>query len=494
MIGNMRNSIVTEKSKCQKIDKYFYRDPNGNILKYSHYCIEKNCKTESSYNYGNLKQIYCNKHKLEKMVNVKRGHKLCQNCNNGYKIKCNTPKCKYTIKNYKDVTKYTKQKIIKYLKENNIEFYMYRICSQIVDKEHFESQEHIKKFNSVCKINIEKSLEDNFIKIKCKIIDIRYNLIYTGLYFKKHIREITFKNIDTLKYYKSFIIKQNMLQFNHGSMEPIYVSEKFDSSNILQDISNIENIERKKQNLKPYLIKNAASEYNYKIKKMEEDITKINFKKSGDSIYNINNVGCDIFILECQLLKCSNYNFENILKIFYKSKVISVIKNKDEKCFIYCYIRKFLNNVDKNHPDRVSSKDKVIAKKLEEELNFNFDNVKVKDLNKIEDLLETNIDVYTCNKNLKNRLPVYKSDKDYEKFLDLLLFENHYMNIINISRFFYPDEKNKIFFVERIVTNVFSKKYKEHLQLCQINNPMILMPSQNKYLQFKNLKNTNIIL
>ena len=34
------------------------------------------------------------------------------------------------------------------------------------------------------------------------------------------------------------------------------------------------------------------------------------------------------------------------------------------------------------------------------------------------------------------------------------------------------------------------KKFDEHLQLCQINKPMILMPSQNKYLQFKNLKNT----
>ena len=49
----------------------------------------------------------------------------------------------------------------------------------------------------------------------------------------------------------------------------------------------------------------------------------------------MNSVGCEIFITECQLLKCSNYNFENIPKIFYKSKVISIIKNKDQKCFIY---------------------------------------------------------------------------------------------------------------------------------------------------------------
>ena len=40
MVG-MTNSNVSQKIKCRKIDKYFYRDPNENILKYSHYCIEK---------------------------------------------------------------------------------------------------------------------------------------------------------------------------------------------------------------------------------------------------------------------------------------------------------------------------------------------------------------------------------------------------------------------------------------------------------------------
>ena len=111
--------------------------------------------------------------------------------------------------------------------------FMCRICSEIVDEEHFDTEEHIEKFNSVCEINIEKSLEKSFIKIKCKFIDIRYNFIYRDLYFKKHIREIIFKNIDTTKYYKSYIIKQNMLEFNHRIMESMYVSEKIDSSNIL---------------------------------------------------------------------------------------------------------------------------------------------------------------------------------------------------------------------------------------------------------------------
>ena len=383
-----------------------------------------------------------------------------------------------------------KLKIIKYLKENNIEFYMCRICGEIVDKDHFDTEEHINKFNSVCKIKIDKSLKDSFITIKCKFNDTRYNYVYTDLYFKKHIREIILKNIDTNKYYKSYIIKKNKLEFNQGKREPMFISEKHDSNNILYDLENIEHLEsNKERNLKPYLIKYSSSYYDYKIKKMYKDIDKVNFKESGDSIYYINSVGCEISITECELLKGSNYNFEKIPKIFYKSKVISVIKNKDQKCFIYCYIGQFLNNVD-NHKDRISVKNKQIVKTLEE-LDFNFDNVKIKDLNKIEDLSETNIYVCTCNQNFKNRLPVYKSDKNYEKFLDLLLYEEHYMIINNISRFFYPNDKNKIFFCRNCCNRMYSeKKYNEHLPFCQTNNAQILMPSTNKYLQFKNLKNT----
>ena len=50
-------------------------------------------------------------------------------------------------------------KTIDYLKENKIEFYLCTICSQIVNKFHFDSEEHIKKFNSVCSIDIKNLLK-----------------------------------------------------------------------------------------------------------------------------------------------------------------------------------------------------------------------------------------------------------------------------------------------------------------------------------------------
>ena len=115
---------VIQKDQCVEIDKYYFRNSKGRIFKYSQFCRRKNCKTESSYNYENLKPQYCFKHKKENMVNAKRNHKLCLNCKSSYKIKFTSPKCKYTIKKYKTASKYMKLKTIDYLKENKIEFYL----------------------------------------------------------------------------------------------------------------------------------------------------------------------------------------------------------------------------------------------------------------------------------------------------------------------------------------------------------------------------------
>ena len=178
-----------------------------------------------------------------------------------------------------------------------------------------------------------------------------------------------------------------MLNFNYNAKLQHY-SDKLNSNNIINDINNIENLEKNDEYMKPYLIKTSTDEYDYNIDKMYEDLDKVNFIKSGNSITYIHNMGYDIKISECELLRGSS--FENIPKIFYHSKMINIIKNKDLKCFLYCYIRKFLNPVNK-HSERVSKTDKEFVKKLEEELHYNFDNVEIKDLSQIENLLETNI-------------------------------------------------------------------------------------------------------
>ena len=63
------------------------------------------------------------------------------------------------------------------------------------------------------------------------------------MYFKKHIKDIILKNIDDTKYYKSYIIKKNMLSFNFRDDQQFY-SEKYNSNNIINDIKIIEKLEK----------------------------------------------------------------------------------------------------------------------------------------------------------------------------------------------------------------------------------------------------------
>ena len=56
-----------------KINKYFYMDDNQKILKYKRYCIISDCEKNASFNYENEKNpIYCHKHKLKNMINIKK--------------------------------------------------------------------------------------------------------------------------------------------------------------------------------------------------------------------------------------------------------------------------------------------------------------------------------------------------------------------------------------------------------------------------------------
>ena len=44
------------------------------------------------------------------------------------------------------------------------------------------------------------------------------------------------------------------------------------------------------------------------------------------------------------------------------------IKNKDQKCFLWCHVRHI--NPSKEHPERIKKTDKKIAEKLDYEIEF----------------------------------------------------------------------------------------------------------------------------
>ena len=131
-----------------------------------------------------------------------------------------------------------KLKTIDYLRETKQEFYLCLICQEIVNKSHFDSEEYIKKFISVCSIDIKKSFKNAFISIKSQFFETRHNYLYTDLYFKKHIKNIILKNIDEKKYYKFYIIKKSIISFNYKD-ELQHYSEKYNSNNILDDMKKL---------------------------------------------------------------------------------------------------------------------------------------------------------------------------------------------------------------------------------------------------------------
>ena len=75
--------------------------------------------------------------------------------------------------------------------------------------------------------------------------------------------------------------------------------------------------------------------------------------------------------------------FNKIPELFITKKSLLILKNNDNKCFLYCYIREFLNPITKNR-FRITRKDKELANNIINETNLDFENVSINEINKIE--------------------------------------------------------------------------------------------------------------
>ena len=118
---------------------------------------------------------------------------------------------------------------------------------------------------------------------------------------------------------------------------------------------------------------------------------------------------------EVQLFASGNSSEINkIPKIFFNKKNLIIIKNtNDDKCLLWCYIRKHLNPIEKN-VSRINKKDIEISKELIEEHDIDSENISISEIDKLEDLLECNIYVFSCNKKFECKKILRKSIKNYD--------------------------------------------------------------------------------
>ena len=122
-------------------------------------------------------------------------------------------------------------------------------------------------------------------------------------------------------------------------------------------------------------------------------------------------------------------------------KGLIIIKNNDNKSFLWCHVR-HLNLIDK-HPDRVNKKDRKSANSL------NYERIKFpisgKDYCKIERQNNISINIF-CYGN-KIIYPLYISSEKFSDSMDLLLIfeknKSHYVYIKDFNRLMFNKTKNK---------------------------------------------------
>ena len=325
-----------------------------------------------------------------------------------------------------------------------------------------KDKERLRVNEVISKQNEEKLLEENFklmetIK-KVELAEIKEWLLENG----ENENEITDKFIQEQR--------NNYFDFLYGNSNVIREYNEDGTYELVGDNSlDSEDLDEFNAKLKKTNIKSGASnatEYNYELTIKLTEYIPI----SGGNISELN----------------------KILDLFLNKRKLLVLKNNDEKCFLYCYIREFLNPITRNK-FRITKRDKELADKIINETNLNFENVSISEIDKIEKKSKVNVNVFSCNKNYKNKNPVRKSRDNYDKILNLLLIEdiNHYIIIKNLHCFLTDRCPEKDNFICKTCLNIFYSeiKYNEHISYCKIRKSQRLMPSNEKYIKFNKLQN-----
>ena len=287
---------ICNVGKITKLNQYFYMTSKGDVLKYKKYCIINDCKKLASFNYHNKKEfLYCNKHKLDKMMNIRRGYILCE---------------KHNIS-------YSKDSFCKDYKKMNC-----LLCNQDVDKQNYFSKKHIDNFDKNITITTKNCIKKKFIDIIFDFHIIDKDTLYKDLYFKDKVKSLTLKNCKKDKNYKLSIYKYN--QSVRGDLANYWI-EKFNKDNI-SEIDDIDKLDLKNfKNLKPIDFENQIG-FGREGYDGTNDLENINiiseeFIKYEAAIKIIQNTRLVVKISECQLFSAGDSKeIDKIPELFFKKK------------------------------------------------------------------------------------------------------------------------------------------------------------------------------
>ena len=359
-----------------------------------------------------------------------------------------------------------------------------------------------------------RNIMENIITAKVKTHDVIKsidNLEYLELTklnlpedksFLKYARDTVIKNYDeyiksekykkTVRYLKDNNISEEIIKKHTVTIHDYFLNKenKNNLKKLKESIIELDNKTRVTDN------KMTPSEYEIAV----ENIVELGIGSgmtieigNGDDEPIYQSLRCVIKMTEYAPISGGNISELNkIPDLFLNKRSLLILKNNDNKCFLYCYIREILNLITKNR-FRITKRDKELANEVINETNLNFENVSISEIDKIEKKLKVNVNVFSCNKNYKNKNPVRKSRENHDKTLDLLLIEdiNHYIIIKNLHCSLTDRCSEKDNFICRICLNIFYSeiKYNEHMNYCKTRKPQRLMPSNEKHIKFNKLQN-----
>ena len=127
--------------------------------------------------------------------------------------------------------------------------------------------------------------------------------------------------------------------------------------------------------------------------------TTFEIDDAEETIYE--NLRCIIKMTEYTPISGGNITELNkIPDLFLNKRSLLTLKNNDNKCFLYCYIREFLNPITRNKL-RITKRDKELANEIINKTNLTFENVAISEIDKIEKKLKVNINAFSRNKKYK---------------------------------------------------------------------------------------------
>ena len=138
-------------------------------------------------------------------------------------------------------------------------------------------------------------------------------------------------------------------------------------------------------------------------------------------------------------------------KSLHRQRLIN-IKNTDNYCFIWLYIRS-INPLNKN-PNRLTKKDKELFNNIYDQLKYFRFPLKINENNieKIESILEINICILSADDN-NNAFPMFASKNNHKNDLNLLYYKDHICLIKDLYKYLHRNNKNKN-------RNILSKMFK----------------------------------